>query len=289
MVESTQITTTEPISLIPAASIPVADPKPPSPQKAQKKDLTDYERYFLPFQLPSRSILAPYNRFMDDPTVLAAARARLDKLAEGEESKREGPQLQIFKSALSPRWGRGMEIPSIKEVVERINSSSDHPIDLTQDSKAKPEDPMESLKQIPMKYLLFPEDVRPPYYGTYTKPCSQREATKLSRNPFARELPGCDYDYDSEAEWEEPEEGEDIGSEGEDDLEEEEDDDMEGFLDDEDDPQLKRRLISGDLVPVSTGLCWEDTRGVSRLNDGSGAISTEFNEFKMGFLLGMDR
>lgn len=61
---------------------------------------------------------------------------------------------------------------------------------------------------------------------------------------------------------------------------------MDGFLDDDEDPQLKRRMLSGDLVPVSTGLCWEDVKGVSKLNDGSGAICTELKEFKMEFLLG---
>ena len=61
---------------------------------------------------------------------------------------------------------------------------------------------------------------------------------------------------------------------------------MDGFLDDEEDPQLKRRMLSGDLEPISTGLCWEDSTGVSKLNDGSGAISTEFKDFKMEFLLG---
>ena len=61
---------------------------------------------------------------------------------------------------------------------------------------------------------------------------------------------------------------------------------MDGFLDDDEDPQLKRRMLSGDLVPVSTGLCWEDAKEVPKLNDGSGAICTELREFKMEFLLG---
>lgn len=137
-----------------------------------------------------------------------------------------------------------------------------------------------------MKYLQFGEDVRPPYYGTWTKSYPAALERRLARNTVSRFRQDVNYDYDSEAEWEEPEEGEDLGSEGEDDLEEEGDDDMDGFLDDEEDSQLKRRMLSGDLEPVSTGLCWEDGQGVSKLNDGSGAICTDFKDFKMEFLLG---
>jgi chromatin assembly factor 1 subunit A len=136
-----------------------------------------------------------------------------------------------------------------------------------------------------MKYIHFGEDVRPPYYGTYTKSYTDKEAARLARNPASRLRQDTNYDYDSEAEWDEPEEGEDLDSEGDDDADEEAEDDMDGFLDDEEDPQLKRRLISGDLEPISTGLCWQDGQGVSRLNDGSGAICTDFREFSMGFLL----
>lgn len=135
-----------------------------------------------------------------------------------------------------------------------------------------------------MKYIHFSEDVRPPYYGTYTKNYGDAEARRLARNPIARVRKDTQYDYDSEAEWEEPEEGEDLDSDGEDDGDEDIEDDMDGFLDDDEDAQLKRRLISGDLVPVSTGLCWEDSDHVSKLNDGSGAICTDFKDFTMGYL-----
>ncbi|KAF2179805.1 hypothetical protein K469DRAFT_730437 [Zopfia rhizophila CBS 207.26] len=285
LVESIQKSSTELVSSKPEAPLPIASSGPSSPQKIlQKKAQTDYERYFLPFQLPSRAILAPYNRFMEDPVELASARSRLDKIVDDKGENKDLGHPQAFKSSFSTRGLRGVKIFSVADIVEHLNGSSDNPIDLTNDDNGKSQ-PLELLKQIPMKYLHFPEDVRPPYYGTYTKLHSQREATKLARNPFSRTLHETDYDYDSEAEWEEPEEGEDLDSEGEVDLDEDGEDDMDGFLDDEDDPQVKRRLINGDLEPISTGLCWEDVRGVPRLNDGSGVISTEFKQFGMGFLL----
>lgn len=116
-----------------------------------------------------------------------------------------------------------------------------------------------SLRRIPMKSLKFAEDVRPPYQGTYSKPLADASVSKLSRNPFCRGLPEANYDYDSEAEWEDPGEGEDLDSEEEEEVSEEGDDDMEGFLDDEDDhpADRKRRPIVGDLEPVSTGIRWQ--------------------------------
>lgn len=119
-------------------------------------------------------------------------------------------------------------------------------------------DPQNLLRKVPMKFLKFGEDVRPPYQGTYTRPVPESAANKLSRNPYHRELPDTNYDYDSEVEWEEPEEGEDLDSEEEEEVSDDGDDDMDGFLDDEDDALAggKRRLIVGDLEPVCSGIRW---------------------------------
>jgi hypothetical protein len=64
-----------------------------------------------------------------------------------------------------------------------------------------------------MKFLQFREDIRPAYWGTWTK-----SSKKISpRQPFAKDTEYLDYDHDSEAEWEPEEEGEDIKSGDEDD------------------------------------------------------------------------
>lgn len=284
------IQNTTPTTALLAPELPVQDANsgPVSPQKAiQQRAKSDYERYFLPFQLPSHAILAPYNRYIEDPAKVAAAVSRLDQLISQEDTSMDTVDTHSLKSQFPRYEGRGSSTVPILDIMDRLNGSSDKPIDLTKEPSIKSKDPIALLKQIPMKYLHYPEDERPAYYGTYTKPYTPREAAHLARNPFDRSLRETDYDYDSEAEWEPAGEGEDLDSEGEDDLDDEGDDDMEGFLDDEGDAQVKRGLINGDLQPVSTGLCWEDSQGVSKLNDGSGAISTEFKDFKMGFLLGM--
>ncbi|KAF2106622.1 chromatin assembly factor 1 subunit A-domain-containing protein [Lophiotrema nucula] len=286
-VEATETTTIPPL-LAPDVPLKDANIAPVSPQKAiRKKAQNDYERVFLPFQVSSHTILAPYNRFMADPDILASAASRLDQVLVGKGSNTAPVEPAALKSKF-PRRSRGWKSLSIIDLVERINGSSHNPIDLTDDmsSSGNRQDPLEQLKRIPMKYLHYPEDVRPSYYGTYTKAQSTRRSSRLGRCPFSRSLQETNYDYDSEAEWEEPQEGdEELDSEGDDDLDEDAGEDMDGFLDDENDPQVKRRLLNGDMEPVSTGLCWEDSRGVSRLNDGSGAICTELKEFRMGFLL----
>lgn len=279
--------TTLPISLTPDPSAgAVTNAIPPSPQKLiQKNALSDYERCFLPFSLPSHAILAPTNAFMTDAYKLNIARSRLDQLSKNDKAGLEPFTINTLKILLPKRGPRGLKIATVKEVVTRVHVSPDQPIDLAANGDIDDSLPIDMLKTIPMKYIHFGEDVRPPFYGTYTKSYPKATARRLARNVVARIRQDTNYDYDSEAEWEEPEEGEDLDSEGEDDLEEDGDDDMDGFLDDDEDPQLKRRMLSGDLVPISTGLCWEDTQGVSKLNDGSGAICTDFKDFKMEFLL----
>jgi chromatin assembly factor 1 subunit A len=285
-VESSQNPILSSTSLLPETSGAITNSAPPSPQKNIIKNAqSDYDRYFLPFNLPAHTILAPRNAFMEDSVKLQAARKRLDNLIAQEDVDMEPIALQGLTSFLPTSGSRGLNTSSIADVIECVNSSSDEPIDLTDENAAKQRRPLDMLAQIPMKYIHFGEDVRPPYYGTYTRSYTEREAARLARKPISRLRQDTNYDYDSEAEWDEPEEGEDLDSEGDDDAEEDAEDDMEGFLDDEEDPQVKRRLISGDLQPISTGLCWQDSQGVSRLNDGSDAICTDFREFSMGFLL----
>lgn len=69
-----------------------------------------------------------------------------------------------------------------------------------------------------MKLLQFHEDVRPPYYGTFTKHCLQLSG----RRPFSSASDVFDYEYDSEAEWdpEDAEAGDACDSGADDDREE---------------------------------------------------------------------
>ena len=225
----------------------------------QKTRLPDYERQFPPFFLQSHTRLAPYNRFSRDVKSLAYAQKKIDESLErgaGTDGSSNIHDLLQLPPGSSRRFPR---VHTVKDIIARIHGSARNPIDLTESqSKRAIQESTDLLKSVPTKYLKFFEDYRPPYIGTFTKVKHGRAMSKLCRKPFSREIPGTDYDYDSEAEWEEPGEGEDLDSEGEEEVgEDEEENDMEGFLDDEDDAVRKRPLL-GDLVPTCSGICWED-------------------------------
>lgn len=76
------------------------------------------------------------------------------------------------------------------------------------------------------KYLSFHEDNRPPYYGTWSKEIS---SVVTGKTPLAKDTTHLDYDFDSEAEWEEgdDEQGEDCSMN---DNEDDEIDDEEGDI-----------------------------------------------------------
>lgn len=65
------------------------------------------------------------------------------------------------------------------------------------------------LRGLKMKLLQFHEDVRPAYYGTWTKGIASKNAVVTGRRPFAKDT-ALDYDYDSEAEWDHDVDGDDI-------------------------------------------------------------------------------
>lgn len=155
---------------------------------------------------------------------------------------------------------RGRQTATVKDILLQLQNMGSSGDGATTAELPPGKRPQDLLNKVRMKSLRFGEDVRPPYQGTFTKKVPESSAYKLSRNPFSRCLPETNYDYDSEAEWEEPEEGEDLDSEEEEEMSDDGEDDMEGFLDDEDDQPVdgKRRPIVGDLEPQSTGLRWQE-------------------------------
>lgn len=157
-------------------------------------------------------------------------------------------------------------VTPVRDIMAELlgTGASSRPIDLTTEShNRKLKSARKALRQVRFKILKFAEDVRPPYTGTYTKEPSIPLA-RLARNPLRR-VRELDYEYDSEAEWEEPgEDEEDLGSEDDEDEVEGEGDDFDGFLDDADDEVAKGRrlqMVGDNLEPVSTGLCFEDELG----------------------------
>lgn len=227
---------------------------------------SEYEKQFPPFFVQNYVTVAPTTKFERDELASQMLHDTLDSYLRGERSphrRRSFDAARLF-NVLDVGTIRGRKVVRVREIMTEILGNKRQPIDLTTDSQiSKIQNARARLKRIPYKILSFAEDVRPPYKGTYTS-----EPTlgmhKMARNPFSRGLPQVNYDYDSEAEWEEPEDGEDIESDGE----EEEDladgeEDLAEFLDDAeaDNANIRRLAIQGDLQPISTGICWEDRKG----------------------------
>jgi hypothetical protein len=142
---------------------------------------------------------------------------------------------------------------------------------------------------LPAKVLIFTEDARPGYFGTWTR----HSRIIGPRTPFARDLVALDYAYDSGEEWEEEGTGDaDDVVEGaeEDDGVTDADSDLDSWLVDDDDvgeigtpleerevdplPAVlnfpakrkaedgerkigKKRKVVVPLVPFAKGPCWE--------------------------------
>lgn len=252
----------------------------------KKPQISDYEHLFPPFFLQSHTTLAPYNQFPRDELALAYGRTKIDECLASDI----GPiteldtwrSMHIWPGQIRPRSRR---LVLLKDIVSRIEGCAKSPIDLTNSgSGSSGSRPADLLKTVSMKFLKFREDVRPPYIGTCTKLTDRHAIMKLSRNPFRRAIPDTDYGDDSEAEWEEPGEGEDLNSEGEEEIgDEDEDDEMEGFLDDEEASEnaraLKRRPL-GELEPICSGLCWEAGERCSHLGE------LDLASFKLDILMG---
>lgn len=237
------------------------------------KAISDYRKTFLPFCPPSHSIVAKVlpHTSADD----AKSSARGDALFQTS-----GPHdaSAPISRTFYPCQQRGFQPPGVGEIIKAIQGGlATMPVG---SSTARPH---EMLEQVTLRHLHFAEDVRPPYFGSYTKINNRQEMTKLSRRPFVKLRPDTNYDYDSEAEWEEPEEGEDILSEGEEDAESVDDgDEMSGFLDDEDDKdKIKARLPTSDFAPVCTPIAWEGDVDTFKHADDAVDLATMRSEWLM--------
>ncbi|CAK4016802.1 chromatin assembly complex [Lecanosticta acicola] len=276
-----------------AASPMKGTPPPPSEKKpvAKKPHLSDYHRFFLPFQLPQHSTMAPLPEFSE------AAQEAFDREIQ-TPSLQEQYDLGIVASyrgwadiehyfARHRNIKRGIQYPRTRRLVDVIHGTSKQPIDLT--NKETAEHSLHLLRELPIRLIQFEEDVRPAYCGTYTKIDTSKLKQKVSRNPFTKARQDTDYEYESEAEWEPPEEGdEDVLCDEEDEADSQADADDEGFLDDEDDDgKNKRKIITGELIPTSTGLCWAGHAGRITIVDGSEVDKQpeELQGMRMGILL----
>eukprot|EP01113_Clastostelium_recurvatum_P041388 TRINITY_DN6567_c0_g1_i1.p1 TRINITY_DN6567_c0_g1~~TRINITY_DN6567_c0_g1_i1.p1 ORF type:complete len:809 (-),score=316.37 TRINITY_DN6567_c0_g1_i1:51-2297(-) len=159
---------------------------------------------FKPYEVPQGAVAAP-RLYLDSPRSNEQA---FDQLVSSSSVQIDSVLLPELRAKKRRRVHKR---PSSPPPIPSSSSSSFHVVDLASLSR--------------MKYLLFHENHRPAYFGTYSK----KSSVVRPRRPCAKDSSLFDYDYDSEAEWEEEGEGESLsGSEGEEGEDAEEDDEEEG-------------------------------------------------------------
>ena len=257
-----------------------------SPAQPPRKAFSDYQRYFLKFEAPSHSIIAVDLTLSRNSEQIEQAQNDFDRAVfSSSESSEPRPLASLLTYPASSY--RGLYQPKVREVMESLQGSSQNPVDLTTESgTVRRCGPRDLLDAVVIRHLHFAEDVRPPYCGSYTKISEPRQKLRLQRAPFRRLRKDTNYDYDSEAEWEEPEEGEDLDSDAEDDAESVDSaDEMDGFLEDDTADRLKRNFLTTEMVPVSTGLCWADASGKTTTPENADGMNMA--SMKLDWLLDM--
>ncbi|KAI0670574.1 hypothetical protein C8Q78DRAFT_1145923 [Trametes maxima] len=229
---------------------------------------SDYQRTFRPFALKKDAELAPVNWFIERKKRERRRQSTRTKgnvifIDEEEDDNRMDEDVEMT-DAQTGSWNTLPPRDRIKHILSRLPQGLNPPRRPRQPTGYKTYWPLSvrgligqlteaevagddtevrrlltllrSRRALPAKVLVFAEDARPGYFGTFTR--SSREVGP--RSPFARDVVAVDYGYDSGAEWAEEDAGEAddvVEGDGEDedaDAEGEDDSDMDGWLVDDD-------------------------------------------------------
>ncbi|ERT01354.1 hypothetical protein HMPREF1624_02599 [Sporothrix schenckii ATCC 58251] len=308
-VSSTAAVTTASGSLLPAGSSPrkpaavrgnSASPRKPtsfatgdaaslSESGTVAAEVSEYDRVFKPFFVKENVVMATDLYGMDDETKEAKSRI-LDEFLAGSRGEFAPPQpfsattaVDYFHLPGNPALARGRNRPTVRKIMNMLGPNAMYGglrSGLDGESDAQTKLALHLLQSTPMKYLFFREDVRPAYFGTVTSQPPTARLSKLARNPLAKTVLPLNYDYDSEAEWVDDGDGEDVDDLDDDEEELDDDGEMSDFLDDSEDAIPLRPAFSGGMEPESTGVCWE--------NEQRMACKPALDSFRMEFILDHD-
>ncbi|EPX70484.1 CAF assembly factor complex large subunit Pcf1 [Schizosaccharomyces octosporus yFS286] len=221
------------------------------PLKEQEQPATDFEKTFRPFFLKSQTAFAkfpPCGYSFDQLDKLLTSTSdhslTLEKLLSSVHSSHPTNEPSFVESP------KGLQSQWVKQCMERFQDPN----------TSNPEEILQQVSKAPIKLIYFSEDIRPPYFGTFTKKHTEED---INVNPWLEDST-IDYGYDSEAEWvADDEEGEDLDSE--DDELDNSDDNLDeadaGFVDDDNDKEsvssAKVNVLVGPLQPIVEGPCWD--------------------------------
>ncbi|TPX32654.1 hypothetical protein SmJEL517_g04284 [Synchytrium microbalum] len=170
----------------------------PKPVKPDAASVVQAVIPFVPFHVKEHVFVAPYNWY-EGPVgkgFMASLFSKEYELSITDVKKElRPPQISFKKTAQTPK-----EDPVVMNLFDV-------------DASITEGDPLSKIRGLHWKLLQFHEDTRPAYWGTWSK-----KSKSVGRRPFTK-VDILDYENDSEAEWEQDEDGEECRSD-----EEEEDD-----------------------------------------------------------------
>lgn len=242
---------------------------------------SEFQRTFKPFVLKKDAELAPYNWFLEGKR---RSRNRMTGITHEEaividtDTPVQGvPEPVILADEMVVLAAPGGPPASLREFIGKLRQSSLNFCLRTRKASSlktySPRSVRDTMSQLndaeiagdptqvrhllsvlqnrqifPAKVLIFHEDSRPGYYGTWTRNSRMvGPRTPLERDPLAR-----DYGYDSGEEWEDegPDDADDVIDDGEDDEPDAEDadSDLDSWLVDDDD-EIRPPLNLDDLSP----------------------------------------
>ncbi|KAJ7632455.1 chromatin assembly factor 1 subunit A-domain-containing protein [Roridomyces roridus] len=237
--------------LKPGASARALPSKEPATPATVSPESSHFEKTFKPFVVKKDTTVAPVNWFAKRPiplqyegdVIVVDDDVETSDLAGMSAEERLRSTLQNLPSPVGPRRTRRTRSHlktsnnvSVRELIKTLN-------------EAEVSDEIPQILSQP-KSLIFADDARPGYYGTWT-----RDSQLIGpRTPFVRDDKVFDYGYDSGEEWEEEPSGDadDLMDDGEeDDVDgEDADSDIESWLVEDDDEPVSPSAATGSPVPT---------------------------------------
>lgn len=172
---------------------------------------------FMPFQVHGKMRLAPCVRYQLNSSELS----KLDTILAGDANDGTNYLKELKNGNRTPK-SSGKTWPQ----EDKVESDDDDDVIIVDELQGVGEDIKEDDAHLKMKhrakFLMFQENRRPPYHGTWRK----KSKKVTARRPLGRDMKYFDYEVDSDDEWEEEEPGESLhgsDSDKEKDVVEEED------------------------------------------------------------------
>ncbi|KAF9065273.1 chromatin assembly factor 1 subunit A-domain-containing protein [Rhodocollybia butyracea] len=241
--------------------------KPSSSNSGSSTSCSDFEKMFKPFVLKKGAQLAPINAFLDrKPSKITTSSNGMrhdvividedDPVSTAQDVVNVKGRLGQILSTLPPPVAGPLKHPPkspayktynpvcVRDLLKQLSE-----VELFGDATSvrKIHNKLADRDLLPAKVLIFHEDSRPGYYGTWTR------SSRLigPRTPYAKDVLEIEYGYDSGEEWEEEPAGDadDVMDDADDEeVTEDRDSDLDDWIVDDDeveeDTPVKPRSVS---------------------------------------------